>query len=101
LIEHSVQDEQRRREVGERRQTIADALMARGEERGRRQGLQQGRIEQARAGLLLVLRQRFPSLPKAAEQAINRTTDLDLLQTWMARTVTAATLDEVGIVPPA
>ena len=82
------------------RRTIAEALEDKGRKKGRKEGREEGVLRYAQTTLLRQLRTRFRDLPPELVQAIERTHDLKRLDAWLERFVTAATLEEVGIVGP-
>ncbi len=57
----------------------------------------EGRILCSWRVLLIQLRSRFGELPYATEAAIKNGNDIDKLDEWALRFVTAATLEDVGI----
>ena len=89
VMENSVQDEATRQEVVKMRKTGAEALMERGE---RRAGM---RIR--RQTLIRLLRRRFGDIPPEVVSAVEATDNVDQLDNWLDRLVTARTLDELGI----
>jgi hypothetical protein len=71
--------------------TAADMLI----ERGRKQGRDEGRIEERRAMLLKLLRSRFgTTLPETVVARVNAA-GMAQLDTWFDRGLTAATLADV------
>jgi hypothetical protein len=56
--------------------------------------------EALRQTLLRLLKIRFGSVPRAVQKVVKATDDIDRLQGWCDRVVTAATLQNVGIVEP-
>jgi hypothetical protein len=73
--------------------TIAEAL--------RDEGRQEGTVQGLRQALLHQLRTRFGQLPRTMERTITAATDEALLQTWLTRVLTATSLGDMGIIPPA
>lgn len=93
----SVQSVPEKAEVDRMKRTIAEALEDKGRKAGRKAGREEGALPHARATLLRQLRTRFEVLPPDLVQ----THDLKRLDAWLERVVTAATLEQVGIVGPA
>lgn len=75
-------------------QTIAQYLEAKGYRRGSRKGRVQGREEGFRLALRQVLVRRFKKVPPASEAKI-ATGDVDTLQAWLDRALTARSLKQV------
>ncbi|MGI5273267.1 hypothetical protein ACQEUU_29245 [Nonomuraea sp. CA-218870] len=67
----------------------------RGLEDGQTQGKAEGRAEEAARVVLLLLETRGFALPDDIRARITACTDLDRLETWATRAVTAQTLDDV------
>jgi len=88
-IEASVPAGVRQREVSHMGRTIAEDLIERGRAEGER--------KTARATLIRLLRVRFGELPDDVVAIVEACDDLERLNTWLDRVVTAATLDDVGI----
>ena len=65
------------------------------EAKGIAEGERRGRAEEARRALRTILSARGLGLDAASEQRIAACQDLDRLEAWIARAVTAATLAEV------
>lgn len=61
----------------------------------------EGRIEKSHQTLIRQLQRRFGDVPDELLSTIRATTDLEQLDEWLDRVVTAETLDEVGIEVPA
>jgi len=71
-------------------QTIAEAL--------REEGMIEGELKGKRQTLLLLLRQKFGrKVTPAVVASIEKTSDLDTLDQWLAKLLNANTLDVVGI----
>jgi len=83
----SVATEQHRQEVSTMRRTIADELM------------EEGALKALRRSLLRILRKRFGELPPAMVDTIETTTDIEQLEEWGERFMTAKTLKDMGIRP--
>jgi hypothetical protein len=104
-VERSIQNEGLRQEVFEMGKTMADVLMERGrlegERKGRNEGRNEGRseaaIETRQQTLVRLLRRRFGDVPADLVSAVEATTDVEQLDTWLDRLVTAGTLDELEI----
>jgi hypothetical protein len=88
-VGRSVQDDELRQEVIEMGKTMADVLM----ERGRSEAA----IETRRLTLIRQLRRRFKDVPANLAATVESTTDVDQLDDWLDRLVTASTLDELRI----
>jgi hypothetical protein len=73
--------------------TIAEALR----EEGRMEGRREGELRTRRETLLRLLHLRFKKVPRAVERTVLTTDDLGLLDNWIDGTVTARSLDEIGI----
>ncbi len=71
------------------KRTIADDLMDKGHARGQ--------LETARATLVRQLCVRFGELPDRIVATVQATTDLEQLNTWLDRVVTADTLEDISI----
>jgi predicted transposase YdaD len=103
VIVRSVRSDPRRREVEAMAQTIAEALREEGRAEGRAEGRNEGRAEGAvsalQAALLTQLRIKFHRVPRATGKVVRATDDLARLNEWLARLVTAASLEDVGIDP--
>ena len=103
-VERSIQNEELRQEVIEMGKTMADVLMERGRTEGERKGRTEGRTEAAietrQQTLVRLLRRRFGDVPASAVSAVEATTDVERLDTWLDRLVTASTLDELEIPTP-
>jgi len=89
VMENSVQDEATRQEVVKMRKTGAEVLMER--------GAQQAGLLTRQQTLVRLLRRRFGSVPSAVVSVVEATDDVDQLDDWLDRLVTAQTLDELGI----
>ena len=70
--------------------TIAESWI----EEGRLEGIQKGRIEEARWVLHELLRQRFGELPESAKQRVEQA-DQETLHRWIFQVLSAGSLDEV------
>jgi hypothetical protein len=92
-MENSVQDEATRQEVVKMRKTGAEALM----ERGAQQGAQKAGLLTRRQTLVRLLRKRFGSVPSEVVSVVEASNDVDQLDNWLDRLVTARTLEELGI----
>lgn len=97
LIETSIQDDDLRQEVSRMGKTIADVLKDEGRAEGRTEGRTEGRVEATRSNLFQLLRRRFGELPQDTVDHIEGTDDLEQLNGWFGRAITAESLEEVGI----
>jgi Putative transposase, YhgA-like len=88
LVDRSIQTDPHRKEYQKMGRTIAEMYMDQGEQRGK--------LKEARAILLLLLRERFKKVPRKVEAHI-AAADKPTLKTWMKNFVDAETLAEVGI----
>ena len=68
-----------------------------GIEKGIERGIEKGKLTSRRETLLRQLRRRFGRLPDELVETIERTDDLDQLDTWLDRVVSAKNLDEMRI----
>jgi len=75
------------------RKTGAEALM----ERGAQQGAQQAGLQTRRQTLIRLLGRRFGDIPSEVVSVVEATDNVDQLDDWLDRLVTARTLDELGI----
>ena len=73
--------------------TIADQLI----DKGRYKGRKEERIRTRRQVLLNQLKCRFGELPRETVAAIKANTSVRELDAWLERTITAASLKEMGI----
>jgi hypothetical protein len=97
IIRDSVATDERRRELDIMHRTAADVLRAEGEARGEARGQAQATIATAKATLFRQLQLRFGPVLSQTRSIIERTDDLDRLNLWLDRIVTAKTADELGI----
>jgi hypothetical protein len=88
-MENSVQDEATRQEVVKMRKTGAEALMER--------GAQKAGLLTRRQTLVRLLHRRFGSVPSDVVSVVEAADDVDQLDDWLDRLVTAQTLEELGI----
>jgi hypothetical protein len=91
-IEASVRTDVHRREASTMGRTIAEDLM--------QKGRKQEAVRSRRKILLKLLRKKFENLPEATVSAVESSTSVQELDSWLERFATAATLDEVGIGDP-
>jgi len=75
--------------------SLESEAIQKGLKQGLEQGLQEGRIEEAADAVLAVLSARDFDIPAQIRSTITSTTDLDVLNTWLQRAATAATIDDV------
>jgi flagellar biosynthesis/type III secretory pathway protein FliH len=125
VIESSVQTDEHREEVSTMGRTIAEALRAEGLTVGRAEGLTEGRAEGLTEGraegltegrteglsegraqgqvlaltrtLIHQLSKRFGTISEDVASRIQATSDIQQLDTWLDRVITAQSLGEVGI----
>jgi predicted transposase YdaD len=74
---------------------FARRYYGRGREEGREQGREEGRAEGATRALLGVLDARGIDVPDAARERILRCAELEQLETWVRRSVTVSTIDDL------
>jgi len=96
-IKAAAWNEDHRRELCRMGKTIAEALR----DEGRAEGHAEGRVEYARSTLLRLLRKRFGEVPQDTADCIEGTSDLDQLNVWVDRIITAEILEDMGIEPQA
>ena len=75
--------------------TIAEQLLAEGEARGEARGVIQGELRRAAASVLTVLEARELSVTAEVRARIEGCQDLEVLQHWLARAVTAVSADQI------
>lgn len=92
-IEASVATDEHRQEVTTMRRSIADMF--------REEGMRLGEVRARRLTLLRLLRKRFGEVPRALEDVIEASEDIEQLDNWLDRFATAKALSQVGILPPA
>jgi len=93
VIEGSIQTEELRQEVSEMGKTMADVLV----EKGRTEGRTEAAVGTRQQTLLRQLRRRFGDVPAGVVNTVQATSDVDQLDDWLDRLVTADTLDELEI----
>jgi predicted transposase YdaD len=91
VIIGSVRTDERRRELENMFRSGADVLLE--------EGRQQGAIRALQQTLLNVLRAKFGRVTRATVRVIRATQDPRQLDAWVTRTVTATSLDDMGIGP--
>jgi predicted transposase YdaD len=105
MITEMVHTDLYRRESVEMAKTMADVLREEGRREGRREGAREERrkseLRIRQQTLLRLLRGRFGELPPEVVQAVESTQDVEQLDFWLDRFVTARSLDEMEIIPPA
>jgi hypothetical protein len=89
IIQASAGTDEQRREIAEMGQTMAEYL--------KEEGMKVGEVRALRQALLRQLRKRFPPLPEALVQTIETTEDVDQLNQWIDRVVTAKSLAAMRI----
>jgi hypothetical protein len=89
VIGHSIVNASHQKENTKMGRTIAEAVEARGLEKGMLNGLQ--------AALLRLLRKRFKKVPRQVEAQVSAATNVRTLQTWLDNVLDAETLADVGI----
>jgi hypothetical protein len=80
-----------KKEVRKMVRTMADVHRDEGRAEGEKKGWKLALIRQ--------LRTRFGELPPKIIQRINRTKETRQIETWLDRVLTAASLDDMGILP--
>ena len=78
-------------------QTIAEALKDEGRNEGRQEGRQEEAIAARRQTLLMLLQKRFGPLPKKTVARIRAAKDVQQLDVWLGKVVTAENLSDLGI----
>jgi hypothetical protein len=101
VIAGSVRSDERRREVENMFRSGADVLIEQGRREGRQEGRQEGAIKALQQTVLNLLRAKFGRVPRATVKAIRATEDQAQLDAWATRTLTATTLEDMGIGPGA
>jgi Putative transposase, YhgA-like len=99
LMEESARSGLERKEIKTMVWTMADALKEEGRAEGEKKGREEGRIEGRKDTLVEQLKERFGEIPEKVIQKIRRTKDARLVDTWIKRVLSAATLDEMQIFP--
>lgn len=107
VIQEAAAADPERREVQAMARTIAEAMIAKGRKEGRQEGRKEGRMEgrqeeavrSRQQTLLRLLRKRFGDVPEAVAEQVNATRDIGQLDAWLDGVVTAARLDDVGVLP--
>jgi predicted transposase YdaD len=99
IIEASVQRDEFRQEVQTMRQTMADWLRQEGKKEGRKEGRKQGEVRALRRTLLQQLHARFGDVPEELLAAVQATRNVEQLEAWLGRIVTAATLEDMNLRP--
>jgi hypothetical protein len=93
-LERSIRVQTVRKEVHSMGQTIAEALR----EEGMMEGERKGELKAKRETLIMQLRQKFGGkVTPAIVGNIEKTSDLDMLDHWLAELLDAETLQELGI----
>jgi flagellar biosynthesis/type III secretory pathway protein FliH len=81
--------------------TIAQDLEERGIQQGMQQGMQQGlergELRGRQATLIRQLHKRFTNVPDEIVRAIEATQDIERLDDWLERILTARTLRDIGV----
>jgi hypothetical protein len=93
VIASSVRTDEHRREVENMFRSGADVLIE--------QGFQKGSVKTLQQTVVNLLRRKFGRVPRATEKVIRATDDLARLDAWAMQTLTANTLDDMGIRPGA
>jgi len=96
-IERSIENEELREEVSKMGKTMAEILTEEGERTGERKGEQKAAVQTRQQTLVRLLRRRFREVPAGVVNTVESTTDVDQLDEWLDRLVTADTLDELEI----
>ena len=77
--------------------TMADVLIEQGERKGERKGRNEAAIETRQQMLIRLLRRRFQDIPGEIVNAVQATREIDRLDQWLDRLVTADSLHELEI----
>jgi len=77
--------------------TMADVLIEQGERKGERKGRNEAAIETRQQMLIRLLRRRFQDIPGEIVNAVQATREIDRLDQWLDRLVTADSLGELEI----
>jgi hypothetical protein len=93
-ISESAHTEETRRELYKMGKTYAQVL----EERGIEKGIEKGKLTSRRETLIRLLRGRFGELPHQLVETIEHTDDLQRLDTWLDRVLSAKRLEEMRII---
>ena len=100
-ILQSVQSDELRQEISVMGKTMADVLIEKGQRKGERKGERKGRneaaIETRQQTLIRLLRRRFRNVPAEIVNAVQTTREIDRLDQWLDRLVTAGSLGELEI----
>jgi hypothetical protein len=78
-------------------QVVREEARKEGLEEGRKEGRKEGYIETLQNTLLRLLQKRFTKVPSSVEKTLRATQDVEQLNAWIDRILTASTLKEVGI----
>ena len=74
-------------------QSYAQTLLA----KGRQEGRQEGNLAAKRDCVIMAITERFGEPPQAARSRINATSDTELLNEWMRRTLRAQSIDDLPL----
>jgi len=77
--------------------TMADVLVEKGRTEGRAEGRTEAAVGTRQQTLVRQLRRRFGDVPAEVVNTVQATSDVDQLDDWLDRLVTADTLDELEI----
>jgi hypothetical protein len=95
IVEQSVKDKRRRKEMEEMTQTIAEHFIQEGEARGERRGERRGGLKAKREDILRLLRFRFDDVPPAVEKRVNSVRSIDHLNTLFNKALRAQNISEI------
>jgi hypothetical protein len=88
-IEASVRTDDHRRELFDMGKSYAETL--------KEEGREQGEVRARRNTLLRLLRKRFGDLPAEIIERIGATNDIEQLDTWLDRVLTASSIEDMAI----
>ena len=77
--------------------TWAEKLLLQGEEKGREQGLQAGRVKSKRESVLRVLTAKFSPLPDEITARVAKMESAEELDGCLDRIISATSLEETGL----
>lgn len=93
VVQQSAHSAKHQEEILQMAQTYAEELRAEGREKGR----EEGQLAGLQRALLSQLRARFGKISKKIEHTITSTADIEQLDTWLARVLTAKKMSDMKI----